>query len=205
MKIVKIKKHDDYVRFSFTIDTENGKGLEFKTQVCGGITKNRIGGISFMNIEDMDYETEFKVFGEYTDYRKFQEFYKNLYGINKHTELIQKIEDTCQETILEKYPKSLKNLSIEDKKEMLIELIGYDKKLNTWEEKILTSQGKKNHHLTYIKMGEEIKVYFTSSYWVKEIFRTIPGFETLIRTFTFDDRKIQGVEIHDVLNLIENN
>ena len=205
MKIVKIKKHDDYVRFSFTIDTENGKGLEFKTQVCGGITKNRIGGISFMNIEDMDYETEFKVFGEYTDYRKFQEFYKNLYGINKHTELIQKIEDTCQETILEKYPKSLKNLSIEDKKEMLIELIGYDKKLNTWEEKILTSQDKKNHHLTYIKMGEEIKVYFTSSYWVKEIFRTIPGFETLIRTFTFNDRKIQGVEIHDVLNLIENN
>jgi hypothetical protein len=158
-----------------------------------------------MNIEDMDYETEFKVFGEYTDYRKFQEFYKNLYGINKHTELIQKIEDTCQETILEKYPKSLKNLSIEDKKEMLIELIGYDKKLNTWEEKILTSQDKKNHHLTYIKMGEDIKVYFTSSYWVKEIFRTIPGFETLIRTFTFDDRKIQGVEIQDVLNLIENN
>ena len=205
MKIVKIKKHDDYVRFSFTIDTENGKGLEFKTQVCGGITKNKIGKISFMNIEDMDYETEFKVFGEYTDYRKFQEFYKNLYGINKHTELIQKIEDTCQETILEKYPKSLKNLSIEDKKEMLIELIGYDKKLNTWEEKILTSQDKKNHHLTYIKMGEEIKVYFTSSYWVKEIFRTIPGFETLIRTFTFDDRKIQGVEIQDVLNLIENN
>ena len=203
MKIVKIKKHDDYVRFSFTIDTENGKGLEFKTQVCGGITKNRIGKISFMNIEDMDYETEFKVFGEYTDYRKFQEFYKNLYGINKHTELIQKIEDTCQEIILGKYPKSLKNLSIEDKKEMLIELIGYDKKLNTWEEKILTSQDKKNHHLTYIKMGEEIKVYFTSSYWVKEIFRTIPGFETLIRTFTFNDRKIQGVEIHDVLNLIK--
>jgi len=217
MKIVKIKKHDDYVRFSFTIDTENGKGLEFKTQVCGGITKNRIGKISFMNIEDMDYETEFKVFGEYTDYRKFQEFYKNLYGINKHTELIQKIEDTCQEMILDKYPKSLKNLSIEDKKEMLIELIGYDKNLNTWEEKILTSQDKKNHHLTYIKMGiedtkdsaslyyEEIKVYFTSSYWVKEIFRTTPGFETLIRTFTFNDRKIQGVEIHDVLNLIENN
>ena len=99
MKVVKIKKYDDYVRFSFNIDTENGKGLEFKTQVCGGIVKNKIGKFSFIEIEDMDFETEFKVFGEYTDYRKFQEFYKNLYGIEQHTKLIKKIEDTCQEII----------------------------------------------------------------------------------------------------------
>ena len=70
----------------------------------------------------------FKVFGEYTDYRKFYEFYKTLYGIEQHTKLIQKIEDTCQEIIYTKYPKAFNNLTMEDKKEMLIELIGYDKK-----------------------------------------------------------------------------
>ena len=195
MKVVKIKKHDDYVRFSFTIDTENGKGLEFKTQVCGGITKNKIGKISFINIEDMDFETEFKVFGEYTDYRKFQEFYKNLYGIEQHTKLIQKIEDTCQEVILQKYPRSFNNLSIEHKKEMLIELIGYDKKKKSW---VATN-------MKDIKMGEDIKVYFTSNYWVREIFKSIPGFETRLKNFTWNDGKIKGAEIHDVLHLIENN
>ena len=195
MKVVKIKKHDDYVRFSFTIDTENGKGLEFKTQVCGGITKNKIGKISFINIEDMDFETEFKVFGEYTDYRKFQEFYKNLYGIEQHTKLIQKIEDTCQEVILQKYPRSFDNLSIEHKKEMLIELIGYDKKKKSW---VATN-------MKDIKMGEDIKVYFTSNYWVREIFKSIPGFETRLKNFTWNDGKIKGAEIHDVLHLIENN
>jgi len=195
MKVVKIKKHDDYVRFSFTIDTENGKGLEFKTQVCGGITKNKIGKISFINIEDMDFETEFKVFGEYTDYRKFQEFYKNLYGIEQHTKLIQKIEDTCQEVILQKYPRSFDNLSIEHKKEMLIELIGYDKKKKSW---VATN-------MKDIKMGEDIKVYFTSNYWVREIFKSIPGFETRLKNFMWNDSKIKGAEIHDVLHLIENN
>ena len=30
MKVVKIKKHDDYVRFSFSIDTENGKRKRFR-------------------------------------------------------------------------------------------------------------------------------------------------------------------------------
>jgi len=195
MKVVKIKKHDDYVRFSFTIDTENGKGLEFKTQVCGGITKNKIGKISFINIEDMDFETEFKVFGEYTDYRKFQEFYKNLYGIEQHTKLIQKIEDTCQEVILQKYPRSFNNLSIEHKKEMLIELIGYDKKKKSW---VATN-------MKDIKMGEDIKVYFTSNYWVREIFKSIPGFETRLKNFMWNDSKIKGAEIHDVLHLIENN
>ena len=200
MKVVKIKKHDDYVRFSFSIDTENGKGLEFKTQVCGGIVKNKIGKFSFIYIEDMDFETEFKVFGEYTDYRKFQEFYKNLYGIEQHTKLIKKIEDTCQEIIYTKYPKAFNNLTMEDKKEMLIELIGYDKKTKSWNE-----SDKKTLNLKEIKMGEDIKVYFTSNYWVREIFRSIPGFETRLKLFMWDDRKIQGAEIHDVLNLIENN
>jgi hypothetical protein len=201
MKVVKIKKHDDYVRFSFTIDTENGKGLEFKTQVCGGITKNKIGKISFINIEDMDFETEFKVFGEYTDYRKFQEFYKNLYGIEQHTKLIQKIEDTCQEVILQKYPRSFDNLSIEHKKEMLIELIGYDKKKKSWGDNLKSTVT----NMKDIKMGEDIKVYFTSNYWVREIFKSIPGFETRLKNFTWNDRKIKGAEIHDVLHLIENN
>ena len=200
MKVVKIKKHDDYVRFSFTIEIENGKGLEFKTHVCGGITKNKIGKFSFINIEDMDFETEFKVFGEYTDYRKFYEFYKTLYGIEQHTKLIQKIEDTCQEIIYTKYPKAFNNLTMEDKKEMLIELIGYDKKTKSWND-----EDKKSLSLKEIKMGEDIKVYFTSNYWVREIFRSIPGFETRLKLFMWDDRKIQGAEIHDVLNLIENN
>ena len=200
MKVVKIKKHDDYVRFSFSIDTENGKGLEFKTQCHGGITKNKIGKISFLHIEDIEYETEFKVFGEYTDYRKFQEFYKNLYGIEQHTKLIQDIEDTCQEAIHQRYPKEFNNLTLEDKKEMLIDLIGYDKKTKSWNE-----SDKKTLNLKEIKMGEDIKVYFTSKYWVRWILKTIPGYETRIRTFVWNDKKTQGVEIHDVLNLIENN
>ena len=200
MKVVKIKKHDDYVRFSFTIEIENGKGLEFKTHVCGGIVKNKIGKFSFIYIEDMDFETEFKVFGEYTDYRKFYEFYKTLYGIEQHTKLIQKIEDTCQEIIYTKYPKAFNNLTMEDKKEMLIELIGYDKKTKSWND-----EDKKSLSLKEIKMGEDIKVYFTSNYWVREIFRSIPGFETRLKNFMWNDRKIQGAEIHDVLHLIENN
>lgn len=201
MKVVKIKKHDDYVRFSFTINTENEKGLEFKTQVFGGIVKNKIGKISFINIEDIDYETEFKVFGEYTDYRKFKEFYIKLYGSKQHDNLIKKIEDTCQEVILQKYPRSFDNLSIEHKKEMLIELIGYDKKKKSWGDNLESTAT----NMKDIKMGEDIKVYFTSNYWVREIFKSIPGFETRLRNFTWDDRKIQGAEIHDVLHLIENN
>lgn len=200
MKVVKIKKYDDYVRFSFSIDTENGKGLEFKTQCHGGITKNKIGKISFLHIEDIEYETEFKVFGEYTDYRKFQEFYKNLYGIEQHTKLIKKIEDTCQEAIHEKYPKEFNNLTMEDKKEMLIELIGYDKKTKSWNE-----SDKKTLNLKEIKMGEDKKVYFTSNYWVRWIFKSIEGQDKCITNFLWDDRKTTGIEIHDVLNLIENN
>ena len=123
MKVVKIKKHDDYVRFSFTIDTENGKGLEFKTQCQGGISKHKIGKISFQQLDDIDYETEFKVFGEYTNYQKFQSFYTELHGVGQHIELIRKIEQICEETISQKYPKAFRNLSMEDKKEMLLIMI----------------------------------------------------------------------------------
>ena len=199
MKVVKIKKHDDYVRFSFTIDTENGKGLEFKTQCQGGISKHKIGKISFQQLDDIDYETEFKVFGEYTNYQKFQSFYTELHGVGQHIELIRKIEQLCEETISQKYPKAFRNLSMEDKKEMLIELIGYDKKKKEW------PTDKKTLSLKEIKMGEDRKVYFTANYWVRWIFKSIEGQDRHITKFLWDERKITGIEIHDVLNLIENN
>ena len=82
----------------------------------------------------------------------------------------------------------------------MIELIGYDKKTKSWNE-----SDKKTLNLKEIKMGEDIKVYFTSQYWVRWILKTIPGYETRIKIFVWNDKKTQGVEIHDVLNLIENN
>tara|TARA_R110000824_G_scaffold182_3_gene822 strand:+ start:4575 stop:5183 length:609 start_codon:yes stop_codon:yes gene_type:complete len=199
MKVTKVIKSDDYVRFEYEIFTENGKGLEFQTHIRGGITKNKIGKVQFSAIEDLDYETEFIVFGEYTDYRKFQEFYVNLYGEKKHADLMDRIQETCEKYVIEKYPKSFDHLSLEDKINMLIHIIGYDKvkKEWVWSEKI----EKEN----FIKMGQDVKVYFTSNFWVRRIFKSIPGYETRWRQFNYGNGKVNGVEIHDVLNLIENN
>jgi len=199
MKVTKVKKSNDYVRFEYEIFTENGKGLEFQTHVHGGITKNKIGKVQFSSIEDLDYETEFIVFGEYTDYRKFQEFYVNLYGEKKHADLMDKIQETCKKYVIEKYPKSFDHLSLEDKINMLIHIIGYDKvkKEWVWSEKIEKEK--------FIKTGQDVKVYFTSNFWVRRIFQSIPGYETRWRQFNHVNGKVNGVEIHDVLNLIENN
>jgi hypothetical protein len=88
---------------------------------------------------------------------------------------------------------------MEDKKEMLIELIGYDKKKKEW------PTDKKTLSLKEIKMGEDRKVYFTANYWVRWIFKSIEGQDRHITKFLWDEREITGIEIHDVLNLIENN
>lgn len=199
MKVTKVKKSNDYVRFEYEIFTENGKGLEFQTHVHGGITKNKIGKVQFSSIEDLDYETEFILFGEYTDYRKFKEFYVKLYGEKKHADLMDKIQETCKKYVIEKYPKSFDHLSLEDKINMLIHIIGYDKvkKEWVWSEKIEKEKS--------IKMGQDVKVYFTSNFWVRRIFQSIPGYETRWRQFNHVNGKVNGVEIHDVLNLIENN
>ena len=103
MKLLKTQKHTDYVRFGFTFNTTNGKGLDFETHVNGGLTTQKFGSVKFLDIEDLDYDTNFTMFGEKTQYTKFRDFYRELYGHAKFDQLIKSIEDRCEKEILSHY------------------------------------------------------------------------------------------------------
>jgi hypothetical protein len=214
MKLLKTQKHTDYVRFGFTFNTTNGKGLDFETHVNGGLTNQDIGGVKFLDIEDLDYDTNFTMFGEKTQYTKFRDFYRELYGHAKFDQLMKDIEDRCEREISSHYENSFDTLSVKQYRDIICNIIGYDKKKKTW---------KANKDITktpHVKITDgEGGIYWTSNWYVKRIFKSLADSQIKsgkklgdffddpkqlpIKEFITNNCKYQGIEIHDVLNLIE--
>ena len=216
MKLLKKQKHTDYVRFGFTFNTTNGKGLDFETHVNGGLTNQGIGEVKFLDIEDLDYDTNFTMFGEKTQYTKFRDFYRELYGHAKFDQLIKSIEDRCEREILSHYENTFESLSVKQLRDILCHIIGYNKKKNTWKaDKNITNKPGDNVKITDGEGG----IYWTSNWYVKRIFKSLADSQIKsgtklgdffddpkqlpIKQFITNNCKYQGIEIHDVLNLIE--
>lgn len=79
MKVLKVSRGQDYVRFSLNVELEVSPGLVVKSDVYGDFTKvpSLYGDIT--RIEDPELNNEYFLFGKKTKYVEFQKMYNDLF------------------------------------------------------------------------------------------------------------------------------
>lgn len=166
MKVTKVTKNTDYVRFSVNLELER-EGLKVLADVTGGLIEETIAGIKVQFIEDPDVEVNFKLFGEEVDYLEFKGIYSKLF--KKSFESFEKeIKTLCIDEVNSVYTHSLVNLSHMAKIAILEEMMK--------KSKVVTSHN-------------DIE-YYTNVHNVYEIIHTIATYDGIVPTiFKVDGRK----------------
>lgn len=113
MKVTKVIRNKDYVRFGFEIEMES-EGLSVTSNVTGGLSTVTVLDVDIHLIEDPDFEYEFSIFGEKVNYQGFKEIYSKLFN-KKWDDFIEELDKLSHKEITNHFPKSIDNLSIEDR------------------------------------------------------------------------------------------
>lgn len=113
MKVTKVKKCNDYVRFMIEVELEK-KGLQIQANICGGLNDNVINGVRVQFIEDPEYDYIYKLFGEETDHHEFRELYNRLFN-DSIDKLEDQMEAMCEKELHRVYPHAVQNLTYREK------------------------------------------------------------------------------------------
>ena len=132
----------------------------------------------------------------------------------KFDQLIKDIEDRCETEISSHYENSFDTLSVKQYRDIMCHIIGYDKKKKTWK---ANKDIKKTPHIK-ITDGEG-GIYWTSNWYIRRVFIRLADAQIKsgkklgdffddpkqlpIKQLITNNCKYQGIEIHDVINLIE--
>ena len=114
MKVTKVTRNEDYVRFSLNMEMES-EGLKVKTHVNGGLSKVTIANMHDLQIiEDPDFDHEFSLFGESVKYSGFQETYSKLFN-KEWDDFIEELDELANEQLRKEFPRNLYNISDKDR------------------------------------------------------------------------------------------
>lgn len=181
MKVTKVSRGTDYVRFSFEIEMECD-GLSVVTQVNGGLSTVNVLGHDIQLIEDPDFEHEFSLFGEEVKYKGFKDIYSTLFN-KKWDDFIEELDKLAIKEINNQIPLSLGNLSIKDRLRYLDNIVSECPKV----------------------IGKDGLVYITKSWFVHTLLCSLNVPNQVISSgFTLrDGERAYGMNLNDVIDNIE--
>lgn len=148
MKVKKVTRKDDYVRFSFDVEVED-KGLDITLNFYGGLGRTTINGIKYNIIDDVEMDVRVKMFGEEVKMQGFKEMYNTLFK-KDYKEFEDKLYDIGFEELKTNIPDLFENVGIYKKANILLQMLT----MEIGEYEVL----KSHHNMTYlISMFEEFK------------------------------------------------
>lgn len=181
MKVTKVSRGTDYVRFLFEIEMECD-GLSVVTQVNGGLSTVNVLGDDIQLIEDPEPEHKFSLFGEEVKYKGFKDIYSTLFN-KKWDDFIEELDELAIKEINNHFPKSVDNLSIKDRLRYLDNIVSECPKV----------------------IGKDGLVYITKSWFVHTLLCSLNVPNQVISSgFTLrDGERAYGMNLNDVIDNIE--
>lgn len=181
MKVTKVSRGKDYVRFGFEMTMES-EGLSANVIVNGGLSTVTVLNTEIQIIEDPEFEYEFSLFGEEVKYIGFKEMYSKLFN-KKWDDFIEELDELATTEMNKHFPKSLDNLSIKDRLRYL--------------ESVISECPR--------EIGNDGLVYITKSWFIHTLLHSmnVPN-KVVSAGFTKrDGARAYGMNLNDVIDNLE--
>lgn len=179
MKITKVIKNPDYVRFNIDIEMEQ-EGLKVISTICGGLIEKDFNGVTLQLFEDPECDFEFYLFNKKTSYLGFKDLYTKLFNAD-FCDFTEELHEISMRELYKNYKYSPANTSNRDK---LIAI-----KANLLDcPKVVSRDGD---------------VYYTRTYYISDILRSIYSKNSAVAFKDESGISYYGIKVEEVNDFIQ--